>query len=1046
MLNGFAASSSAWAGQSRPAAGALPDRGPPAVLVVHAVVAGRARYRIPGLRHAVSLRKHMEAFLTGREGIVTVKASTVTGSVLVLFTGSHTAASVATLIEGFLRHSPPAPEPVPFGRFPAAYETRRGQVSRHKLRRLIGQAESQPEAPWHLQPAAEVMAVFGTSAERGLPALLAKQHMTVYGPNVLPESVPRSGWGIFFDQFRSLPVYMLGVSALLSLATGGVADALVILAVVGINAAIGYVTESRAEMTIHALKRLVHPSALLLREGELLEVSAEEVVPGDLLAFRPGSYIAADVRIVEAQYLSVDESALTGESLPVLKTVLPLDEPELPLADRVNMGYMGTLVTGGQGLGVVVGTGGWTELGQVQSLVEGAATPPTPMEKELEGIGNKLVFASAGICGGVFLIGLLRGYGLLPMLKASITLAVAAIPEGLPAVATTVLALGIQNMKRHRVLIRRLDAVETLGCLQTVCLDKTGTITLNRMAVREIYAGTNRIEFEDGCLRTASGILDTEESPEISRLLLVAVLCNETGIESGEVSYLLHGSATENALVELALAVGVDVLRVREQFPLRHVTHRSETRPHMATLHEMGEEGARAFLGCSEEGGAGRLVAVKGSPADVLAMCTWQVWGDRLAPLTEAARQTIDLENERMATGALRVLGVAYCMIGVDPAARASEQGLVWLGLVGMADPVRPGVSELIARFHRAGIDTVMITGDQVPTAYAIGRDLGLNRDGQLEIFESTRLKEIDPEVLSTLAKRAQIFARVSPAQKLQIVQAYQRARRVVAMTGDGINDGPALKAADIGVAMGGAGTDVAREVANVVLEDDNLQTLIVAIGQGRTIHDNLRKTLRFLLATNLSEILVMLGAIAGGLGQPLSPMQLLWINLLSDIFPGLALSMEEPEPDVLDRPPRDPKQPILAGGDFKRIGLEASVISAGALGAYGYGIARYGMGPRAGTLAFASLTTAQLLHTLSCRSEKVSLFGRERLAPNPWVGLALGGSFFLQILAMLVPGLRRFLGVTPIGLLDGAVIGGSALLPLLINETTKEARKGARP
>jgi Ca2+-transporting ATPase len=363
---------------------------------------------------------------------------------------------------------------------------------------------------------------------------------------------------------------------------------------------------------------------------------------------------------------------------------------------------------------------------------------------------------------------------------------------------------------------------------------------------------------------------------------------------------------------------------------------------------------------------------------------------------------------------------------------------LIWLGLIGMADPVRPGVQEVIGDFHQAGIETVMITGDQSATAYAIGKALRLSREEPLEILDSTHLNGVAPEVMTALASRVHVFARVSPAHKLQIVQALQRAGKVVAMTGDGINDGPALKAADIGIAMGNTGTDVAREVADVVLEDDHLDTMILAVSQGRTIYNNIRKSVHFLLATNLSEIMVMFGTLSTGLGQPLNAMQLLWINLLSDVAPGLALAMEPPEPEVLQQPPRDPAEPIMTSADFKRIGFESAVLSAGTLGAYGYGLLRYGMGAQANTLAFSSLTVGQLLHAFSCRSQTHRVLGTTSLPANPYLRLAIGGSLALQLLTFIVPGLKSLLGLAPITLLDGAVIGLSALLPLVVNEATK--------
>ncbi|MCM2359970.1 MAG: cation-transporting P-type ATPase [Geobacteraceae bacterium] len=763
-------------------------------------------------------------------------------------------------------------------------------------------------------------------------------------------------------------------------------------------------------------------------------------MPGDLLLLRPGSYVAADCRIVESHYLTIDESALTGESMPVVKDPAPLARSDVPLADRINMAYMGTLVTGGQGLAITVGTGKFTEIGRVQALIGAATAPKTPMEKQLDRLGNQLVLISGGVCGIVFLVGLARGYGVLQMLRSSISLAVAAIPEGLPTVATTILALGIRDMKRHKVLIRRLDAVETLGCVQTICLDKTGTLTFNRMSVVAINAGMRQIEVRNGLFTAGAEVIAPHACEELLRLLQVCVLCNETVVEPGSGECLLRGSSTENALVHLAITSGIDVNGLREQYPLLKITHRSESRNFMVTMHGIGTPAPLSPAPEENGGGRSRLIAVKGSPPEVLAMCSWHLKDGEQLPLTDEDRLAIELANERMAGESLRVLGAA-CYLYAGEIGEEGEHGLTWLGLTGMADPVKPGVKELIGTFHRAGIDALMITGDQVPTAYAIGKELNLSREIPLEIFDSTHLQEMDPDLLAAFARRVHVFARVSPAQKLQIVQALQKGGRVVAMTGDGINDSPALKAADIGIAMGTAGTDVAREVADVVLEDDNLETMIIAISHGRTIYGNIRKSVRFLLATNLSEIMVMFTAIAAGMGQPLNAMQLLWINLLSDIFPGLALALESPEPDVLNRPPRDPQEAIISNADLRRISLEGGVITAGAMGAYGYGLLRYGMGPRAGGLAFMSLTSAQLLHALSCRSETVTMYDSARLPPNRYLSWALGGSFALQALTLAVPGLRRFLGVTPVTLMDGLVIGGSAVLPLVVNEATKQQR-----
>jgi Ca2+-transporting ATPase len=404
----------------------------------------------------------------------------------------------------------------------------------------------------------------------------------------------------------------------------------------------------------------------------------------------------------------------------------------------------------------------------------------------------------------------------------------------------------------------------------------------------------------------------------------------------------------------------------------------------------------------------------------------------------------LEIENDRMAGKALRVLGVAYNHI--DESHNGNHEAeLIWLGLVGMADPIRRGAKELIADFHHAGINTVMITGDQSPTAYAIAKELELNRSDQLEILDSTNLNNLTPEALTALSDKVDVFARISPSNKLQIVQALQGAGKVVAMTGDGINDAPALKAAQVGVAMGKGGTDVAREVADIVLEDDRLETMIIAVSRGRTIYNNIRKSVHFLLATNLSEIIVMTTATAAGIGEPLNAIQLLWLNLVTDIFPGLSLAMEAPEPDVLSQPPRNPQDSIIKKSDFGRITFESATISAGTLAAYGYGLLKYGISPQASTLAFMSLTTAQLLHTISSRSEKHSIFSQEKLPKNPYLTAAVTGSFALQLVAVAVPPLRNLLKITPISLVDGAVIGGSALLPLVVNEGSKDIGGGMR-
>jgi Ca2+-transporting ATPase len=999
---------------------AQPVPNPVVGLPVLSLLPGRVRFRIAALHRVPSLKSEIEGRLLETASIVSVFANDLTGSVLVLFEPGTDVASLAeklASIVGAVGAEPQAPATHP------SRTARTGAIV-HTLRSLVRKPPAAPTLVWHRMTAEAVLAETGGS-RAGLTTEITNARLAQYGPNLLPEATPRSPFSIFVGQFKSWPVALLGASALVSAATGGLADAIIIVGVVAINAVIGFVTETQAEQTIRSLTGPMHPLVNVVRDGTLQLIPVEQVTVGDLLAFAPGSYVGADARLIEARRLSVDESSLTGESLPVAKNIAAIVDADVPLADRTNMVFMGTQVTGGQGLAVVIATGTATEIGRIQHLIGEATTPETPMERQLRHLGNQMVWIAGGVCVGVFAVGLLRGYGALQMLKTAISLAVAAVPEGLPTVATTTLALGLREMRRRKVLIRHLEAVETLGAVQVICLDKTGTLTLNRMTVIAAHAGTRRYVVGNGRFITPDG-RDTNpfEADELLRLLHVAVLCNETEINGAAGSITLHGSATENALVQLALDAGVDVQAVRARYPRRAIHYRSENRLYMSSQHDDG---------------ALTLVALKGSPAEVLGQCTHYVDGGQRWLLDDEWRQRILDENAHLAGDALRVLAFACAC-----PAPGTEPRYDFLGLLGMMDPVRDGAPALIGDLHRAGIETVMITGDQSPTAYSIGRALRLSGNDHLDVLDSTHLEQLEPAMLQALAGRVHVFARVSPSHKLAIVQALQRAGKVVAMTGDGINDGPALKVADIGIAMGNTGTDVARTVADVVLEEDNLETLVIAVSQGRTIYNNIRKSVHFLMATNLSEITVMSGAIALGLGQPLNPMQLLWINLVTDIFPALGLALEPPEPDVLRQPPRDPHEPIVRRGDFRRIALESAVISAGTLGAYGYGIARYGIGPQASAIAFMSLTTAQLLHAISTRSDHLSVFSKERLPPNRFLAGAIGGSLALQG-ATLLPGLRSLLGLGPLGAADAAVIAAGAALPFVINEATKSGAPPAR-
>ncbi len=1016
----------------------------PRVRPVHLSVTGRARFSVTGLYRSPRTKKELEIHLADMEGIRSVEGNILTGRLLVVFApgvavgdierfiesrlGNHGACGhrtrktvkplsfrisqalqgFASLLQGVSAPSTPLPA---FGAMSAAAFS----------------APQQPQAQeiqaWHRMELGEVLSRLGASVQRGLLPDEAGARLRQYGPNSLKAGERRSDLAIFIDQFISAPVGLLGASAVVSFITGGPLDAAVILGVVLINSVIGFITERQAEKTISSLSETGVREVNVLRNGEVTLIPVSTIVPGDIVMLTPGTYIAADLRLASSHRLSVDESALTGESLPVSKEHEFIAAGDTALGDRRNMCYMGTHVTGGNGRGVVIATAKATELGQIQTMVGEAEAPETPMQKHLDRMGTTLALLSGGVCAGVFGVGVLRGYAWMEMLKSSVSLAVAAVPEGLPAVATTTLAMGIADMRKRNVAVRHLDAVETLGSVQVFCMDKTGTLTMNRMAVVAVYGGQEDFAITERQFLRGDAAIDPMEREELVRLMQIVSLCTETEIHDTPEGRRLEGSPTENALVDLALNAGIDVEALRAECPTLKIRYRAEGRPYMSTLHPYRD--------------GKHLLAVKGSPAEVLEMCDHQIKGGRKIRLTKQTRDEILAENERMAGNALRVLAVAYRELDEDKMPNKTGE-LVWLGLAGMADPMRPGMDKLIAKFHRAGIQTVMITGDQTATAKAIGEQLGLSEGKSLQVLESTRLDEMDPDLLAGLVKNTHVFARVSPAHKLKIVRALQEAGYVVAMTGDGINDGPALKAADIGVAMGAGGTNVAREVSDVVLEDDNLHTMAIAVRQGRTIYTNIRKMIHFMVSTNLTEIEVMMAGFAFNLGEPMNPMQLLWINLVTDIFPGLALAMEPAQPGIMDCPPRDPEEAIITKKNLKRMLFESGAIGLGTMGAYLYGFRRYGPGAAASTLAFNTLTFNELAHSFSSRSEHKNVFGGQKLQPNPHLIRAIGGMALLQVIVSMVPAARTLLGTTPLGVGDILAIAGGVVGPLLINEATK--------
>jgi Ca2+-transporting ATPase len=983
------------------------------VLEKHTKVQGRGRYSVPGLHYSETCKKYLEYHLSNREGIIRTSANPLTGNILVYFNSNNTHKSIAILLENLLIQAN--------GIFDSIENKASYDISYDpsgKIHRSVCPVHNMQEKPWHSLDATDIVSELQSDIEKGLSVSLSKEKYLQHGLNRLPHADGKSSMRMLIGQFTNLPVALLGVAAGFSALTGGLLDAVIISGVLVLNGAIGFYMERQAEKTIQSLKTFITPSAEIIREGKEQIIQADQVVPGDILILKPGTYVAADCRIVETLHLSIDESALTGESMPVRKHALTIDVANTPLADRQNMAYMGTLVTGGSGKAIVIGTGMETEIGRLKMLLDANKTPETPIEKQLRQMGNQLVYIGLGIGSGTFLFGLLLRYGAVQMFKMSIFVAIATIPEGLPTAATLTFALGISRMKKRSILIRQLQSVETMGAIQTICFDKTGTITHNRMTVVQIFSGKQLFD--------ASKPIRYQENDELDWLLQIVVLCNETQIiYDTDGNYHLNGSPTESSLIDIAIASGKNIDEIRKEYPLQQVNLRSEYRLYMSTIHL-----------CASSNQV--LVALKGSPPEVLKLCQWEMVNGQLIELTDKSRQEIEIANGRLAGAALRVLGVAYKVVDTlndDDI----ETNLIWLGITGMTDPIRDGVKELIQVFHDAGISTVMITGDQSPTAHAVAKTLNLSQTDHVEVLDSTTLLDINPNVMEALAKKVHVYSRVSPSHKLKIVQAIQSNGKVVAMTGDGINDGPALKSADIGIAMGVSGTDIAREVADVILEHDDLETLIEALRGGRTIQANIKKSVRFFLSTNFSEIMLMTSAMMTGTGFPLNAMQLLWINLISDIFPGIALSMEPPDADTLKKKPRDPSSPLFSKSEYGEIVKEAGIITGASLAAYLYGIFNYGTGSRAGTIAFHSLTVSQLVHAITCQNTRQHLIKDTDTPRNYYLDLAVGGSLVLQVAAQFIPGLKRIMALSPLSIKDVLVIAGSTFVSVLLNELSKK-------
>lgn len=844
----------------------------------------------------------------------------------------------------------------------------------------IAKPEMAPSTPWHSLPADRIAQELRADLQHGLNGNEARARLARDGPNMLPQNRRPSQWSILAEQFKSLPVGMLAGSAVVSVATGGIADAVATLGVVMINGVFGYITEGQAEASLHALIDNSTDKVTVLRDGAEIDLRASEIVRGDICLARPGTIVAADARVLAADRLKVDESALTGETEPVRKQAHEVIDEDTPIGDRPTMLHAGTLITEGRGRALVVETGAHTLAARIALLSQTASRPRAPVETELDRLGGQLAKLSLAACGLFFGIGWMRGIGLSAILKDALALAVAAVPEGLPVVATTTMSIGLKRMEKRGVLVRRIDTVESLGALQVLCLDKTGTLTQNRLQVCDVMTGL------------------TPDTPDIvaarSLLFEVAALNNDAvpGRKRAQGS-----SGTERAILDEALAEGLDVASLRQTRPRKRLIERTPDRPYMVTVH----------------GGAAPKTLVKGAPETVLGFCS-HIWLEHgREKMTAAHRIQILANNDLLAARPARVLGFA-CR---DAALRKDEpSGLTWIGLMAMADPLRPGAKDFVAAVHRAGIRTVMITGDQAATASTIARELNLSQGGPLRIVDAPELSRMDPKLLGGVARNAHVFTRVSAPQKLAIVKALQSSGAVVGMTGDGVNDGPALKAANVGIAMGASGTDLARDVANVVIRDDELTTLIGAVSQGRAVYRNIRRALEYLVTTNLSEIIVGIAEAIHGPGELETPMELLWINLVSDVLPGLGLALADPDPDTMECPPRDPGEQVIPQRDFHRMATDSAMIAGSTLAAHFVGLARFGPGPETRSMTFLSLSLGQLFYALTCQRSDIRKLRPNHLLENKMLDSALIASSATAVLPFFVPVLRRLLGIAPIG------------------------------
>jgi Ca2+-transporting ATPase len=908
-----------------------------------------------------------------------------------------------------------------------------------QIMRQVHEGVAPVDQNWHALTSAECFSALDSSAS-GLSSAQVEERRSVHGLNQLSEGDKVSLLTVFLNQFRDFMIIVLLAATLISGLLGEYTDAITIVAIIFLNGVLGFIQEIRAEKSLSALKELTAPMAHVRRDGRIESVPAKELVPGDIVLLEDGDRVPADGRIFHASIFDVEESALTGESVPASKDANVTVEVESNLGDRYNMVYMGTMVTRGKAEVVVTAIGMNTEMGKIADLMQQSEDSATPLQQRLDQLGKLLVWISLGITLLVVVAGVMHGHKWYEMFLFGVSLAVAAIPEGLPAIVTIALALGVQRMIRRNAIVRKLPSVETLGCATVICSDKTGTLTQNRMTVQRIFADGSWFSVTgtgydpEGEFLQSEKAIDPNRRPALKSLIEIAGTCNNASMIAKQVddqqSWAVQGDPTEGALLVLAKKAGfADPEAVYQR------------------LEEVPFDSERKLMSVLVQSGQDVFVFVKGAPDVLLDRANRILLNGREETIGQSTRKRIMAANQEMAGAALRNLGFAYRRFkSVEAAKRAAdwESELVFVGLCGMIDPPRTEAFEAIQVARQAGIKTVMITGDHQLTAMAIAKDLEiLPEDGR--VMTGAELDHIDDVQLEQVVEDVFVYARVTPEHKLRIVRALQTREHVVAMTGDGVNDAPAIKQADIGIAMGQSGTDVAKEASSLVLADDNFATIVAAVEEGRGIYDNIKKFIRYLLASNVGEIVTMFLAMLAGLALPLAPIQILWVNLVTDGLPAIALGVDPPENDIMKRRPRNVREGIFAKGMSVKILSRGILIGLVTLAVFVWSMHANGSLVHAQTMAYATLTMAQLILVFDCRSLEGGIMKRN-IFGNIWLILAVLSSVILFLLTIYVPNLAKVFHTAPLGLLDWIIILVLAAIPTFALSLRRIGRNALRP